>query len=302
MAKTKTPFFGLGSRGTVADTLTSQRRSRQTLVRVKPVPTDPRTDPQIWHRHIYRVGCQLWNGLSNAQKQTYNSAGTHYHRTGLAQFLHVKLPLLHQLAAYWPLDILDAAITDDYSGNRNHSTIFGASPIAGVFNDALRFDGLNDFTQALDSPTLDLTTQFSIALWARDYFSIQKSLNLDRTFLFWKFNTDNLIRIHISNSNPAAWDATRISSIAIPDANWHFYMATFIAGQLHIFIDGILRDGALLGAIPPVMRTNNAALELGRRIGAIVYYEQSDIDEPMLWPLYLTQEDVTLLFNRTEAS
>lgn len=302
MAIPKTPFFSLGSKGTVADTLTSQKRGRQTLVRAKPVPTDPRSDPQIWHRHIYLVGCQLWNGLSNAQKQTYRTAGARYHRPGLAQFLYGTLPLLHQLSAYWPLDILLPSTTQDYSGNHNHFTITGASPTDGVFNKALYFDGINDFIRTPASPPLNFSTHFTIALWTKDYWSFVKSLDTDRTWSVWRHPATDEIRIYLSLADPTLWDCFLWSSIAITDSLWHFIVITFRSGELHIYIDGILRDGTLTGTIPPAIRTNTQPVELGRMHPDTPNYRQGYVDEPMLLLPYLTQADVTLLFNRQEAS
>ncbi|GAJ14702.1 unnamed protein product, partial [marine sediment metagenome] len=50
MAKLKKPLLSLGARGTIADTLTFQKRQGIDLVKRKPVPSQPRTLPQMYQR------------------------------------------------------------------------------------------------------------------------------------------------------------------------------------------------------------------------------------------------------------
>ncbi len=60
MAKTNTPFLSLGSQGSVGDTLTSQKRGRDTILRRLPVPTDLYSLPQAYQRWLYQDYAYLW--------------------------------------------------------------------------------------------------------------------------------------------------------------------------------------------------------------------------------------------------
>lgn len=53
----------------------------------------------------------------------------------------------------------------DNSGNSNHGTIYGATPVAGISGKALAFDGIND-RAVFEAPSFNITGDYSIAFWA----------------------------------------------------------------------------------------------------------------------------------------
>ena len=71
MAKPKTPLLSFGARGTIADSLTFQKRGRLTIARQKPIPTDPQTDLQLAQRQVYRDAVADWNALTPEEKEAY---------------------------------------------------------------------------------------------------------------------------------------------------------------------------------------------------------------------------------------
>jgi len=71
MAKTKTPFFSFGSRGTVGGVLTAQKRGRATLLRLTPKPTDPKSQAQLAQRQRYKDAVAVWNALSLEEKEAW---------------------------------------------------------------------------------------------------------------------------------------------------------------------------------------------------------------------------------------
>lgn len=71
MAKPKSPLLSLGARGTIADTLTFQKRGRQHFARVKPIPKDPKSPAQLAWRQIYRDAVTAWHALSAEGKEAW---------------------------------------------------------------------------------------------------------------------------------------------------------------------------------------------------------------------------------------
>lgn len=144
MAKTKTPFLSLGSRGTVGGVLTSQKRGGDTILRKTPIPTDPYSLAQAYQRWDYRDYAYLWTLLSNSEKQIYRTRGSRYHITGFSQWMREQLKTLPDLAGRWHLDEKSGAIAHDSSKQGNNGIIIGASPAKGLIAGAYSFDGLND--------------------------------------------------------------------------------------------------------------------------------------------------------------
>ncbi|MBA7638324.1 hypothetical protein ES703_45978 [subsurface metagenome] len=71
MAKPKSPLLSLGARGTIADSLTFQKRGRGTIAREKPIPKDPKSAAQLAQRQRYIEAVALWNALSPEEKEAW---------------------------------------------------------------------------------------------------------------------------------------------------------------------------------------------------------------------------------------
>jgi len=59
----------------------------------------------------------------------------------------------------------DGSTAYDLSPAGNHGTIYGAQRTGFAYGRALRFDGVDDYVEIPDSPSLDITGDFTIALW-----------------------------------------------------------------------------------------------------------------------------------------
>ncbi|MBA7545125.1 hypothetical protein ES705_37488 [subsurface metagenome] len=71
MAKPKSPLLSLGARGTIADTLTFQKRGRGTIAREKPIPKDPKSPAQLAQRQRYKEAVAVWNALTLEEKEAW---------------------------------------------------------------------------------------------------------------------------------------------------------------------------------------------------------------------------------------
>jgi hypothetical protein len=84
------------------------------------------------------------------------------------------------LVGYWSFD--DGTATDQ-SGNGNDGTIYGATLVAGISEQALDFDGSNDYVLIPHDSTINFeqTDDFSVVLWFKtawvpgnDYLLLEK--------------------------------------------------------------------------------------------------------------------------------
>ncbi|MBA7532625.1 hypothetical protein ES705_24851 [subsurface metagenome] len=72
MAKPDKPLLSLGARGTIAHSLTFQKRGQLTIARKKPIPADPRSPAQLAQRQIYRDAVDAWHALSPEEKEDWH--------------------------------------------------------------------------------------------------------------------------------------------------------------------------------------------------------------------------------------
>ncbi|MBU0477655.1 LamG domain-containing protein [bacterium] len=71
------------------------------------------------------------------------------------------------LVAYWNFDEGKGSIAKDSSSNRNNGEIYGAKYVKVQEGYALEFDGVNNYVNCGNDPSLKFTGSFSIALWEK---------------------------------------------------------------------------------------------------------------------------------------
>ncbi len=71
MSKPKNPLLSFGARGTIADSLTFQRRGKLTIAESIPIPTDRKSPAQLIWRQIYRNAVATWHALSPEEKEAW---------------------------------------------------------------------------------------------------------------------------------------------------------------------------------------------------------------------------------------
>lgn len=172
MTKTKTPFFSLGSKGSVADTLTSQKRGVSTLIRSKPSPTYRRTLPQLYQRWLYEDYAYLWTQQSAATRAEYRTGGSRFHLTAFQYWIKYHLTNLPDISLFYKLDTHIGTLVLDSSRHSNNGILFGPSYQSGQISTSLYFDGLNDYLSISTPSAMAFGTgDFSLCffLWLEDY-------------------------------------------------------------------------------------------------------------------------------------
>lgn len=71
------------------------------------------------------------------------------------------------LVSYWKFDENTGTKAQDSSGYGNIGTINGATWTQGKIGSALQFDGVNDYVEGLDSPSLDMTDKITLIAWIK---------------------------------------------------------------------------------------------------------------------------------------
>jgi uncharacterized repeat protein (TIGR01451 family) len=79
------------------------------------------------------------------------------------------------LVAEWHFDEGSGSVLADSSGNGNDGVIHGATWVEGKYGKALSFDGVNDYVEVPDSPSLDITDTITIEAWVEPASTIQDS-------------------------------------------------------------------------------------------------------------------------------
>jgi hypothetical protein len=155
------------------------------------------------------------------------------------------------LVGYWSFDNIEGTLVPDLSGSGNDGTIHGAPvPIAGPFGRALQLDGVNDYVDVGNAPSLNLTAKVTLAAWVRTvdagepaagqtggqnhYLSKHNSYQV-------KHRTNLLIFAIWDSGSPFA---TRISIDNSFNGEWHHVVGTYDGAVLKTYVDGKLEGEA----------------------------------------------------------
>lgn len=266
MAKTKIPVLSLGAHGTIGDAITYQKRHSGTIVREKPIPAQPQTLPQIYQRWLYQDYIAWWHTLSSAEKQAWQSAAVRYHMSGFAYWMRTRLKNLPDLGGYWKLDERSGAVAHDSSKNLNHGTIFGATPATGIIGQCLSFDGLNDYVNCGNDPSLNPTTALTCEAFTWKSVSVDpvaemilcKDSIADRSYFLGLNLPDGRVYFYVRGLVPFIVSALT----AFNDSVWHHWAGVWDGTFLHIYKDGIQIQAVASAGTPNV---SPAELWIGAR-------------------------------------
>jgi Protein of unknown function (DUF4038)/Concanavalin A-like lectin/glucanases superfamily/Putative collagen-binding domain of a collagenase/Fibronectin type III domain len=187
----------------------------------------------------------------------------------------------------------------DASGNGNNGTIAGAIWTAsGKYGNALSFDGASSYVDLGNPASLQLTGSATWSAWikaaanpADDGQIVAKSDDSAG----WQFKTspDTGPETFGVGVSPGGTSRTQRYSTTVRSLNTWYHVAGVYdasAGTLNIYVNGVLDNGTLTGAIPSSQFNQNVNVNIGRRTGG--YYFNGVIDELRIYNRALSQAEI----------
>lgn len=139
------------------------------------------------------------------------------------------------LVARWDFDEGAGDVLRDFSGNGNHGKIHGARWIKSGNGHALQFNGVNDYVDCGNGPSLDLTTSLTLEVWAHP-----DAPTTSEPGILGKFYDSYLITYYKDGSSyfyiGGPGDNGVPASIKI--GQWSHLAAVFDGNQLRFFVNG----------------------------------------------------------------
>ena len=211
------------------------------------------------------------------------------------------------LVGYWSMDEGNGTTAYDSSGNNNNGGLNGPQWTQGKVGGALSFDGVNDYVNAGNAASLDITQEITVEAWAKyignhaksgdwDQFFVVKSGNYKEPFIFGFYA--NQATLYASHDG-SAWDWEIHSGTygSTGDSGWHHF-----AFSIHkdfgakLYIDGVLKGSdTSTGTLKSEPSFN---LEIGRRAYGYRYFE-GFIDEVRIYNRALSAEEIRFHYNRS---
>ncbi len=193
------------------------------------------------------------------------------------------------------------ALSGDGSENEVSGTIDWVVP-----ENALNFDGVDDYVQAADIAALDLTTAVTMEAWVKldatpsNFIPIISKWNPDsgppaRSYAL-VVGDDNNLAILVSDDGSS--NVALFGSIPLELGTWHHVAGSFSANELTLYVDGNLAGYSNTG-VPSSLYSGTAPLTLGTysntaevTSGGITEVLAMDLDEVRIWSEARSQNDL----------
>lgn len=197
----------------------------------------------------------------------------------------------------WVDSTVNSTLAIDSSSNENHGTIYGATWTTGVFDDALEFDGVDDYVSVLDTDSLDCSSAITIEAWiyVKNYpSSIDGSILSKRWAYYFVIIPDGKIRAYTYGTTPQTWFS---SNTSVPLNEWTHVAFTYDGEKIKIYINGELDSSSPRTGYITITEEWAAIGRVGIKGGAEIICcgpraFEGIIDEVRIWDQALTAEEV----------
>jgi hypothetical protein len=170
---------------------------------------------------------------------------------GAMQALGWRPPPPPKMVAYWKFDEGQGTTANDSAGN-NKGTIHGAEWTAGRFNNALSFDGVDDYVEVPDDPSLRFmrSSSFTISAWVmpvletENGYIICKMRGGGRRSVFGYLATWNSKISGFSFGAESSWKGyvlVQTGRNSAPVGSWYHVVGVYDDKDVKIYLNGELR-------------------------------------------------------------
>jgi len=223
------------------------------------------------------------------------------------QFVTPTEPSSAGLVAHWKLDEASGLTATDSSGSGNHGTLtdmVGNEWATGILNGALQFDGIRDYVEVPDSPSLDITEAITLAAWVKPestgaarWLIAKEAWGADQAY---GLNLSNGGQVEFGIATGTAWifkPAHEEITQTISDGTWSHVVGQYSPPYIKIFINGRLSQQWDIGSHS--INTNDNNLLIGTMTKADQRYK-GFADEIRIYNRALTEDEIAWLAGVTE--
>jgi len=203
------------------------------------------------------------------------------------------------LVGYWRLDEGTGTIATDSSGNGNDGTLVGGPQwVAGQLKGALQLDGIDDYVDCGNDPSLDITDAITIALWVNrlsggtagnQCLVTKRGAWFDPGYSFWHNYDGNMLAALRDQDGSVAYN---FFFTAPPVDEWHHIAFTWedTTDVMKGYIDGV--QSATTLSFPGPIGTAVESLRIGAYDGSQPRNIKCIFDDVRIYNRALTPEEI----------
>ena len=233
---------------------------------------------------------------------SYNSAGTsNYSSVVNATTNNASQGFL----AFWKLDEGSGNFAVDSSPNGNEFTLYGPTWSSGLqckFNSCLTFDGTNDYVEAPNSDSLDISgNKLTVSAWINyDYNGNHQIILAKPASSSAHSNPYFSYSIHLYNGNIPRFYISQgtsqyyaVSNSVLSPGVWHHVAGVYDGSVMKIYIDGVEKGS---NAVSVNLNSFNTPLRLGTNGGFSEFFKGS-IDDVKIYDRALSASEIRSVYS-----
>jgi len=260
------------------------------LVKVAPALTH-----DIAISHIAASKTVVGQGSSLDINVTMENQGDYAETFNVTAYYNLTQP--PGLVGYWKFDEGLGTTAYDSSGYNNHGTVYGATWTSGKINNALNFDGVDDYVYVYPNPSLDMTDELTIEAWVKSVApTVEDAQDIVRqgNFLYGKYRYGlhfwNNQRFSFNTHDGTTWYSTG-GSARYSFGEWHHVAAVFKNGEyMKLYVNGQFVNES---ASPAINTATGEPVYIGAEIyGQMSRFWNGFIDEVKIYNRTLSREEI----------
>ncbi|UCG68656.1 MAG: hypothetical protein JSV09_12745 [Thermoplasmata archaeon] len=187
------------------------------------------------------------------------------------------------------------SITDE-TNNQNHGTKYGATwTSSGKFCNALSFDGVDDYVEVPDDPSLDITSEITIEAWIYPR-SIDDGLYHRVVDKFYG-GTGYALRIEPRGEFSLDVNGWLGSDIALPGNSWSYLVGVSDGTYSSLYLNGQLVKTGKIANPSGSIKANNYPVKIGCWAGGAKSHFDGITDEVVIWNKKLSSQEILDYYN-----
>jgi hypothetical protein len=219
--------------------------------------------------------------------------------TSLSSVANTFIRKIDGVVGSWHFDEGSGTIAYDSSGNNNNGTLYNSpSWVDGKFGKALSFDGVDDYVEIPDAPSLQITNAITISAWLKFPVGVASGKGVVQKYPGGG-DYDYMLYLSLNGypsiyfKNPAGTAFATNYPVDHRDNNWHHWVGTFDGRYLKIYVDGVLRNTTDTGGTT-IRVTSGQPLHIMHGWSG---YLNGIIDEVHIYNRALSGEEIQDLYN-----